>query len=442
MATRDQEVVTNPNLIDAEPTKDFFISMLVRDVELQHAIVDLVDNCLDGARRIRSRGNYDGLFVRVEAGSDQFRIQDNCGGIDVDNARNYAFRFGRAPGMKVVKHSVGEFGVGMKRALFKLGSKFRIESTCSNSRFVVEVDVDEWREEKEWQFEFKDLKEDLPSVPPDQRGTTITVTDLHDGVKEAFKLENSLSIIRNEIQKKHEQSVLSRLAISFNGLPIEASPVGLLSSKDLRAAYDAFTDSDGRVAVKVYAGIAGSSPQDGGWYVYCNGRMILGADQTTTTGWGEMAAEQVPRYHNQFARFRGYVFFDSDDAYRLPWNTTKSGMDKDSLVYQGVRLKMVSMMRPVIDFLNGLDGEKDYGRGKPRPLEALVRNAKWATLDKVKHARAFAWTYAEKKEEPETRISYTRPKDEVSQAMRSLKVSTPREVGERTFDYYYERECE
>ena len=33
----------------ASPTKQFFVSMLTRDISLADAILDLVDNCLDGA---------------------------------------------------------------------------------------------------------------------------------------------------------------------------------------------------------------------------------------------------------------------------------------------------------------------------------------------------------------------------------------------------------
>lgn len=130
----------NENLIDASPTKDFFILMLVRDIELMDAIADLVDNCVDGARRTRPRGDYDGLWVRVETTAESFRIADNCGGIAVDLARNYAFRFGRPAGMPQTKHSVGQFGIGMKRALFKLGRKFTVDSTTTMSHFKVDVD--------------------------------------------------------------------------------------------------------------------------------------------------------------------------------------------------------------------------------------------------------------------------------------------------------------
>ena len=57
----------DPDRIDARPTKQFFITMLVRDIELIRAIIDLVDNCVDGARRMRPAGTFDGLFVHVDA---------------------------------------------------------------------------------------------------------------------------------------------------------------------------------------------------------------------------------------------------------------------------------------------------------------------------------------------------------------------------------------
>ena len=82
--------------------------------------------------------------------------------------------------------------------------------------------------------------------------------------------------------------------------------------------------------------------------MFCNGRLILEADKSRTTGWGD----GNPQYHNQYARFRGYVFFDSDHAGLLPWTTTKSNVDADSPIFRAVRLEMLYMMRPIIDFLN------------------------------------------------------------------------------------------
>jgi hypothetical protein len=47
--------------IKASPSKEFFIHMLTRDVQLSRAIIDLVDNSVDGAKRLRGDGRFDGL---------------------------------------------------------------------------------------------------------------------------------------------------------------------------------------------------------------------------------------------------------------------------------------------------------------------------------------------------------------------------------------------
>ena len=40
--------------VDASPVKSFFVSMLTRDIQLEEAILDLLDNCVDGV--LRSKG--------------------------------------------------------------------------------------------------------------------------------------------------------------------------------------------------------------------------------------------------------------------------------------------------------------------------------------------------------------------------------------------------
>ena len=112
----------NPNIIDASPTKDLFVTMLVRDLVLTDAISDLVDNCVDGAKGLRPDKNYAGLYVKIIANKNIFSIEDNCGGFSSQVARDYAFKFGRSSKAELTPYSVGQFGIGMKRALFKIGS--------------------------------------------------------------------------------------------------------------------------------------------------------------------------------------------------------------------------------------------------------------------------------------------------------------------------------
>src|SRR5205085_7004486 len=68
-------------LIEQNPNSAFFIFVLTRDVQLTRAIIDLVDNCVDGANRLRAVGRFDGLWVRIELDDQGFKISDNCGGM-------------------------------------------------------------------------------------------------------------------------------------------------------------------------------------------------------------------------------------------------------------------------------------------------------------------------------------------------------------------------
>jgi hypothetical protein len=431
--------------INAAPTKDFFISMLVKDIELIRAIIDLVDNSVDGARRIRPQENYSGLFVRITATGKEFKITDNCGGIPVDLARNYAFRFGRPEGMTAIPHSVGQFGVGMKRAFFKLGKAFTVESRTTNSKFVVSENVDEWKKREEWEFRFKELKEGL-RIPLSRTGTMITIAPLHPGISEEFDLDTFESRLAAELAIAHELVMMKGLEINLGQLPVQWRPLELLRSNQLKPAHEVMSWGKGysKVTVKIYAGISESSPRDAGWYIFCNGRMVVGADQSLTTGWGEGDGRVIPKPHPQFARFRGYVFFDSDDASGLPWNTTKSGVDVDSPTFKSVRLKMITLMRPVIDFLNRLDREKGREAADPKPLEAAMNAAKPVGLESLKPSPLFVSPKPPPLPRPPAtgRIQYSKHLDEIKRVQKQLKVQTYKEVGEKTFEYFLKMECE
>ena len=61
--------------VDASPVKSFFVSMLTRDIKLEEAILDLLDNCVDGILR-SSGGNgarpYKGFKADIEFKADSF----------------------------------------------------------------------------------------------------------------------------------------------------------------------------------------------------------------------------------------------------------------------------------------------------------------------------------------------------------------------------------
>ncbi len=172
--------------------------MLVRDIPLIRAIVDLVDNSVDGATRLQSNENYEGLWIKIFANKDLFEIEDNCGGITVKDAEEYAFKFGRANDAEATPKSIGRFGIGMKRAFFKIGQKFTVESTTPSSKFIVSEDVEEWKKKDEWTFEFLEVQEGS-GYEFSEIGTRILIERLHESVSDDLGLENFLSQLRREL---------------------------------------------------------------------------------------------------------------------------------------------------------------------------------------------------------------------------------------------------
>lgn len=101
-------------------------------------------------------------------------------------------------------------------------------------------------------------------------------------------------------------------------------------------------------------------------------------------------------------------------------------------------------MRPVIDFLNRLDAEKGREVTDDKPLESAVSAAKPTELEEIATRPLFlAPKPALVRTVPQTgRIQYSRPLEQIRRAQKTLKVRTLTAVGEKTFDYFYKRECE
>jgi len=152
MCSKDQIILSNR--VTGSPSKELFITMLTRDITLIDAISDLIDNCVDGAIKLKGRNKFKGLEVNITLSENCFKIQDNCGGIDKKLAQMYAFRFGRPLNATQIDYSVGQFGIGMKRALFKMGDKFEVKSVSEKTSFTIGIDVNKWSKDKSWDFKF------------------------------------------------------------------------------------------------------------------------------------------------------------------------------------------------------------------------------------------------------------------------------------------------
>ena len=394
---KDEDQIGTAN---ASPSKAFFVRMLTRDIELQDALLDLLDNCLDGIIR-SGRLNSDperpylGFWARVELSSSHLVIEDNCGGIPLKTAKDYAFALGRPEEVTAEAGSgtVGMYGIGMKRAIFKLGTDAHVESRNDHG-FQVEITPD-WMLDPKW----TELPMyDLPNNVLVSGGTRITVYELHPDVKKSFDDDQWVDNFRTLVMQHYSIIMGKGLSVTI-GSPEEIEqgiePLKPTEFLLLRTHPDdpeepairpyVYSGHLGDVYVEIYAGLYRELPteeeaeleeetrgdrDDAGWTIACNDRVVVWKDKSRLTGWGEAT---VPNYHGQFIAITGIVLLHSDDPKLLPLTTTKRGVDAGAQVYLDVK----ELMREATKALTGFTNKwKKF----PAQREAIYRSAEYLRL--------------------------------------------------------------
>jgi hypothetical protein len=469
---------------NAKPSKTFFVDMLTRDIELGDAILDLVDNCIDGIQRqlrtatAQSKDNpYEGYVAKLVLNRTSFSIEDNCGGIPRQKAEIYAFRLGRPAGMPAEKlPTVGVYGIGMKRAIFKLGRSATITSVNAGKGFAVVISPDWMASDDDWDLPITDVaKSQWPLQLRAQGGTLIHVDHLGAGVQAEFDPQstNFIETFKATVATHYAYVIHKGLSIIVNGVTIKPRSLGVLVSKPKATGnrIDPFVYQANKDAVKVdlivglyrdipsqqeiddeLDGKSSASKETCGWTIICNERVVVYADKGRLTGWGEAT---VPAYHPQFNAIAGIVRFQSSDMSKLPVTTTKRGLEASSELFLAVKDVMREGLKHFTNFTNhwkGHGSERDAildAAESIDPFEAtgrlLKRTQDWSEVRKGLQGKK----YVPKLPRPAASaapsgvtIKFVRPAASVATVADFLFQDTtvdPARIGEELFDTAYAR---
>ena len=455
--------------VDASPVKSFFVAMLTRDIKLEEAILDLLDNCVDGILRSKRRSSgakpYRGFKAEIEFRKDSFTIFDNCGGIPW-RLHNYAFRMGRASNRPAdAPGTVGVYGIGLKRAIFKMGKDCLISTQNGEHAYDVEINPDWIADEKVWEIPVKAARKSMT-----HDGTTIVVGNLYPGI--AARFSEDAKAFKAELERlvaTHYAFIIDKgFEVRVNGDPVKPRPTRLIFTKSARGkkapSIQPFifrTKTDDGVEVFMAVGFTRPIPSqdeiaseqeekrysslDAGWTILCNDRAVLYCDRSELTGWGEAG---VPRYHTQFIAISGMVEFKADDASKLPTSTTKRGIDASSALYLQIKNKMREGMRLFTDYTYRWKGFAEESKrhielGTPLSLEQIKAEAKELPFSPTKRTVPRGEQFRpslpipKKLESQKRRISFTKDVDDVKTvAVYLFKDDNvdPSDVGEKCFD--------
>lgn len=380
------------------PTKEFFVEMLTRDIELNDAILDLLDNCLDGVVRscsgkdkLQTSDFYASYSANITISATEFSITDNCGGIPRDTAENYAFRMGRVPTTQTDQPTIGIYGIGMKRAIFKIGRAATVFTQNAGEKYAVTIPND-WADTGGWDFPIEDNPCDNPL---EFDGTRVHITALNPSIAELWgtkeNLRSFVELLKKAIQESYSLIIQKGFTITINDEVVTANPVELLVQTDatkqgirpyvFTGKYD---DVNVKVAIGFYAPMASEddidamnesrrSSYDAGITVVCNDRVVLYNDKSVLTGWG---TNGVPNYHTQFIGIKGIVVFESTNPKVLPMTTTKRGIDHSSALYIAVKDKICEGLKMFTNYTNQWKGRN----AQERTFSTVARKVQYHDL--------------------------------------------------------------
>ena len=444
------------------PTKRFFVSMLTRDIELDDAILDLLDNCVDGAMRGSpskpySKCPFKGFWANLTLNEAEFEIKDNCGGIPRDYLEN-AFSLGRPTVERDVGlPTIGMYGIGMKRAIFKMGKEAVVISQHADANVAVKY-TEEWLkpDNEEWTLPVEERPKSKQTA-----GVTISVTKLKDDISDQLGNDNFINRLAHKIGEHFGYIMQKGFEVYINDIPVAAVTLPLLSSRHSRESAIRPFDYIGKidnVHVKVTIGLfrglvkekeiedeseAATSYERAGISVVCNDRVVLLHDRSIKTGWGDGG---VPRYHPQFRAVAGLVVLFSTDPLKLPISTTKRDLDAGSEVYLKVRQICMEGIKIFTDFTNKWKGIEDEA------AEFFVRATKEDARTEIRlaadHGSAIRGDKEAKKfrpvlpmppnRNPRRRISFLRDVTEIQEVSMYLfqeRGQHPSIVGNSSFDH-------
>lgn len=445
--------------VAGEPDKRFFVSMLTRDIELEDAILDLIDNSIDGALRVRneelsSSDRFDGYYAHILIGEDTFSISDNCGGIPWEIAEKVAFRNGAPENEDRPDGSIGTVGIGMKRAIFKMGKSAIALSQSGSDSFYVEIPPN-WITSRTWKFPAYNAPNDSECT-----GTEIEISNLHDSVAKQFLRESYIDDIVERISDTYPILISKGFSIKVNGTPV----IG----REIKICYEEHSDTtpiqpymwewqqdDTRVFIAVgYRGrLYEESPTNpryptrtAGISVMCNNRVVLPHDKSHKTGWG---VGNVATFHNQFSSIVGVVDMWSSKIDNLPITTTKNGVDLDSKLYRKI-------LNRLMEALKVFTANTSAWKGSESTIKTRLDEAEKLGISEIRSkSELIAWTQVrgdsaakyfkpilpkKRKIKDHIKISYSKTPSEIAKVGEFLyddPTASAKEVGVGSFDYVY-----
>lgn len=341
---------------------DYLIQGLTADVSTIECIYDLIDNSIDAARsRILSSSasikkdsfglpaSYKGFKVELNISTKAVSISDNCTGLEERTLSEKVFTIGKRS-----KHAfgIGHYGVGLNRAIFKLGSSVQLETDNGKHAFSLNFSENDVRSAVESKSAI------LAKRKPTSKNSyyQLEIGGIKREILSDLSSDTWLESLQDQIRIRYAIFCRKGLRVTINGKKtgefgpqirnpsfLEKRTKSLASQNGVSIYLEAGLHENYRIAkveddYEQLKPIIKNLTPEYGWYIVCNDRIILVADKTKTTGW-------TTSWHNEYHGFLGWAYYVSEDPSFLPWDSKKTGINTNHQTH----IEVLSSLKELAD---------------------------------------------------------------------------------------------
>lgn len=379
--TLSTEEASIPIHFGADP--EYLIRGLSSDISTMECIFDLIDNSIDAARNeILSKpsskdvrglpASYAGFHIDVRLSDVDVIVSDDCSGMNEYDLTNRAFRTGAK---SQHPYGIGHFGVGLKRAIFKLGKSVDLRTDNGAGRF---------------HFDFTEANVleagDNPlfaarAISSGKKGNSLKISDLHLDVAADIGSTQWINELSDNLHRRYGIFSTKGLEIRLNGQlikpfgpavrTVDVGPVKYRNElMQTPSGVRIFAEAGLHEGYRIKALEADCDESrhrlisgEQGWYVVCNDRIILVADMSERTGW-------TTGWHNEYAGFLGWVHYVAEDPELLPWDSKKSGVNASSDAHR----RSVAWLKEIADQFRAQKNKLRNRKGRPKTSQVEPPN--------------------------------------------------------------------
>lgn len=303
------------------PSKEYFINLLTKDVDVDDAICELINNAIN-RYNLQSEGlQLTEYWISIKIINNLIQVWDNCGAVEDVELFKEKLKF---------NETKENYDDSLIKALLKCGDSIELELNNNAESYIIKINsqtsIDSWEITDQQSF-----SSDKP------KGMRVVIKNIYKEVKSRLETATFMSRLSNKIASKYRYLLDDNIKIKIMYKSADAKFIEpkFIEKADLIKSESKLIE-ELEVKVKLYKCY---QDKNNGWDIFVNDICRLERDKSNITNWSKLRIDG-----HSFLRFRGEVFIYCKKPSSIVINSIRNILDSNTEIFNLIKEFMYSVV--------------------------------------------------------------------------------------------------